>query len=53
MKIYNCMGFELIEKIKNKELSIQEIIQSCYERIDETEYSLHSFVHLSKEKALK
>lgn len=53
MKIYNCMGFELIEKIKNKELSIQEIIQSCYERIDETEYSLHSFVHLTKEKALK
>jgi len=53
MKIYKCMGFELIEKIKNKELSIQEIIQSCYDRIDETEDNLHSFVHLTKEKALK
>jgi len=53
MKINEHMGFELIEKIKNKELSIQEIIQSYYERIDETEDKLHSFVHLTQEKALK
>jgi len=53
MKINEHMGFELIEKIKNKELSIQEIIQSHYERIDETEDKLHSFVHLTQEKALK
>ena len=53
MKINEYMGFELIEKIEKKELSIQEIIQSYYERIDETEDNLHSFVHLTKDKALK
>ena len=52
MKINEYMGFELIEKIKNKELSIQEIIQFYFERIDEIEYNVHSFVHLTKEKAL-
>jgi len=50
---YEYMGFELIDKIKNKELSIQEIIQSHYERIKGTEQLIHSFVHLTEEKALK
>ena len=47
------MGFELIKKIKNKEITIQEIIQNTYARIEETEELLHSFVHLSKDKAIK
>ena len=47
------MGYELIDKIKNKEVSIQEIIQSHYERIKETEKLTHSFVYLTEEKALK
>lgn len=46
------MAYELIEKIKNKEITIEELIYQFYERIEKTEDKLHSFVHLSKEKAL-
>ncbi|MFX1417583.1 MAG: Asp-tRNA(Asn)/Glu-tRNA(Gln) amidotransferase subunit GatA [Promethearchaeota archaeon] len=53
MKFYEYMGYELLEKIKKKELSIQELIESCFHRIEETEQKLHSFVSLSKEKALE
>ncbi|TFG30353.1 MAG: Asp-tRNA(Asn)/Glu-tRNA(Gln) amidotransferase subunit GatA [Promethearchaeota archaeon] len=53
MKIYEHMGHELIEKIKNGELSIQEVVESCYERIDEVESLIHSFVYLTKETSLK
>ncbi|MFX1346665.1 MAG: Asp-tRNA(Asn)/Glu-tRNA(Gln) amidotransferase subunit GatA [Promethearchaeota archaeon] len=52
MKLYEYMAYELIEKIKNKEISIEELIYQFYERIEKTEDKLHSFVHLSKEKAL-
>jgi len=53
MELYKFMGFELIEKIKSKEITIQEVIQKTYERIEETEELIHSFVHLSEERALK
>ncbi|MFX1450223.1 MAG: amidase family protein, partial [Promethearchaeota archaeon] len=52
MNFYEFLAFELIEKIKNKEISIKEVIQQVYERIERTDDKLHSFVHLSKEKAL-
>jgi len=47
------MGYELIEKIKNKEISIQELIETSFQRIEESEHLLHSFVNFSKEKALE
>jgi aspartyl-tRNA(Asn)/glutamyl-tRNA(Gln) amidotransferase subunit A len=53
MKLYEYMAYELIEKIKSKEITIEELIYQIYERIEKTEDKLHSFVHLSKEKALK
>ncbi len=52
MKLYEYMAYELIEKIKSKEITIEELIYQIYERIEKTEDKLHSFVHLSKEKAL-
>ena len=52
MKLYEYMAYELIEKIKNREITIEEVIQRIYERIEETDDRLHSFVHLSKEKAI-
>ncbi|MHA2182141.1 MAG: Asp-tRNA(Asn)/Glu-tRNA(Gln) amidotransferase subunit GatA [Promethearchaeota archaeon] len=52
MKLYEYMAFELIEKIKSREITIEEVIQRVYERIEKTEDKLHSFVHLSKEKAI-
>ena len=53
MKLYEYMAYELIKKIRNKEISILELLETCFERIEETEQILHSFVNLSKEKAFK
>ena len=52
MNILEYMGYELIEKIKNKELQIQEIVQFYLDRIEKTDNLIHSFVHISEEKAL-
>ncbi|MFX0048706.1 MAG: Asp-tRNA(Asn)/Glu-tRNA(Gln) amidotransferase subunit GatA [Candidatus Hermodarchaeota archaeon] len=53
MKLYEYMGFELIEKIKDKDIKIQDILTSCYKRVDELESQLHSFVNLNEEKSIK
>ncbi len=53
MKIMELMGYELIEKIKNKEIKIEELIQYYINRIEENEKYLHSFIYLSKEKTFK
>ncbi len=53
MKLFEYMGYELIEKIKNKNISVQELVETCFQRIEETEHLLHSFVNLSKEKAIE
>ncbi|TFG02107.1 MAG: Asp-tRNA(Asn)/Glu-tRNA(Gln) amidotransferase subunit GatA [Promethearchaeota archaeon] len=52
MNIHEYMAFELIQKIKNKELQIQEIVQFYLDRIKKTDNLIHSFVHISEEKAL-
>ncbi|MHA1439203.1 MAG: Asp-tRNA(Asn)/Glu-tRNA(Gln) amidotransferase subunit GatA [Promethearchaeota archaeon] len=53
MKILNLMGFELIKKVKEKEIKIQEIIQFYYDRIEEVDNQIHCFIYLLKEKAFK
>ncbi len=53
MKLYEYMGYELIEKVKDRDIKIQDILESCYKRIDEVESQLHSFVNLNKEKSSK
>ncbi|GAH86154.1 unnamed protein product, partial [marine sediment metagenome] len=42
MEFYKYMGYELLEKIKNKEITIQEVVQSTFERIESTDHLLHS-----------
>ena len=53
MKLFEYMGYEIIELIKNKDVSVQELIETCFQRIEETEPILHSFVNLEKENALE
>lgn len=53
MKLYEYMGYELIKKIKDKDIKIQDILESCHKRIDEVESQLHSFVNVNKEKSLQ
>ena len=52
MRLHEYMAFELREKIENREITIEEVIQQTFERIEKTERKLHSFVHLTKEKAI-
>ncbi len=53
MELHNLMGFELIEKIKNKEIKIEALINTKFDRIESIDSSLHSFVRLSKDSAIK
>ncbi|MHA1191372.1 MAG: Asp-tRNA(Asn)/Glu-tRNA(Gln) amidotransferase subunit GatA [Promethearchaeota archaeon] len=53
MELGNYMAHELIEKIRNKEITIQEVIQASFDKIDETDQYIHSFVNYSKQKALE
>ncbi len=53
MKLYEYMGYELIEKVINREITIQDVIQTSFDRIEATDNLIHSFVKLSKDKALK
>ena len=46
------MGYELIEKIKDGDIKIQDILESCSRRIDDVDSQLHSFVSLNIEKSL-
>ncbi|MFW9874788.1 MAG: Asp-tRNA(Asn)/Glu-tRNA(Gln) amidotransferase subunit GatA [Candidatus Thorarchaeota archaeon] len=52
MKLYEYMAYELIEKIKLKEITVEELIHQIYERIEQTEEKIHSFIYLSKENAI-
>ena len=53
MELYKLMGYELRDKLKRKEITLDAIYQSLFERIHATEDLLHSFVHLAEETAIK
>lgn len=53
MKLHEYMAFELIEKIKNREITIEEVIHQTFDRIEKLERVVHSFVYLTKEEAIK
>jgi aspartyl-tRNA(Asn)/glutamyl-tRNA(Gln) amidotransferase subunit A len=53
MELSNYMAFELIEKIKNREIAIKDVIQASINRMEATNDTLNAFISLSKESALK
>ena len=53
MKILDLLGYEIIEKIKEGEIKVEELIQFYLERIENTDDLLHSYMHLSNESALE
>jgi len=53
MEISKYMGYELIEKIRSKEITISEIIEQIIQQINHTEDKIHSFVHLDEKKAIE
>jgi aspartyl-tRNA(Asn)/glutamyl-tRNA(Gln) amidotransferase subunit A len=53
MELYKLMGYELRDKLKRSEITLDALYQSIFERIHNTEDLLHSFVHISEESALE
>ncbi|MGL4628948.1 Asp-tRNA(Asn)/Glu-tRNA(Gln) amidotransferase subunit GatA [Cetobacterium sp.] len=52
-KIYELTAFEIKEKILNRELTSEEVVTAIFDRIEETDKEIGSFVSLRKEKALE
>lgn len=53
MDIINLSGWEMREKLLNKEISSREIVKSHLDRIDKVEENINAFITIDKEKALK
>ncbi len=52
-KLYKLSALELKEKLKNKEIRVEELVNSVYDRVEETEEKVASFVSVvPREKAL-
>ena len=52
-EIYKLTATELRDKILNKELSSYEVTKAVFDRIEEKDKTINSFVSLRKEKALE
>lgn len=51
MELYSLTIHEIAEKIKSKEVSIIEVLDSVYSRIDDLEGSIKAYITLTKEYA--
>ena len=52
MELCELTAHELLEKMEKKEISSEEIVKSVYNRINQVENKLHSFVTLTEKEAL-
>ena len=53
-KLYTLSAVELIEKLKNKEIQVIDLVNSVYDRIDEVEDKVSSFISIvTREKSLE
>lgn len=53
MELYSLTIVEIAKKIKSKEVSIKEVLDSVYSRIDSEESKVKAFVTITKEYAYK
>lgn len=53
MELYELTLSEISKKIKNKEVSIKEVLDSVFKRIDEVEGKVDAYVTLTREAAYK
>ena len=53
MNLYELSLSDIAKKIKSKEVTIKEVLDSVYSRIDEVEPKVDSFVTLTRENAYK
>ena len=53
MELYSLSLIEIANKIKNKEVTIKEVLDSVYERIEKVENKVDAYVTITKEEAYK
>lgn len=53
MKLSDMTGIEISEKIKRKELSVEEVVLDTFSNIEKTEDRFHCFVNVDKDRALE
>ena len=53
MELYNYSISQIAKKIKDKEITIKEVLDSVYSRIDEVEKKIAGYITLTKESAYK
>lgn len=53
MSLYQCPIHILHQKRLQKEITTQEIVESCIQRIEDTEDQVNSFLHLTLDQALE
>lgn len=53
MQPYTLTIAESLERLQNKELTSRDLVESCLQRINQTETKLHSFISVYEEKALR
>ena len=53
MELYNLTLSEISKKIKNKEVTIKEVLDNIYARIDVVDENIKSFITLTRETAYK
>lgn len=51
MELYSLTIHEIAEKIKSKEVTIREVLDSVYSRIDNVEGTVNAYINLTKEYA--
>ncbi len=52
MELYKLTAYEIAEKLRSREISATDLIESIFNRIEEVDSKVGSFVSLRKEKAL-
>lgn len=53
MELYECSAHELAQKYRNKEITVPEVVNSIYKRIEEKESNIKAYLSLDKENALR
>ncbi len=53
MELYNCTISEIAKKIKNKDVTIKEVLDSVYSRIDCLEDKVAGYITITREEAYK
>ena len=53
MELYKLTAHEVAEKLRSKEISVKDVVNSTFDRIGEVEADVQAYLYINKEEALK